>query len=272
MCTCSPSAVPPLLGFLLALHCMLSVHLFRVSAPPLSVLLLTHFHTEKHCPKTSLRKYAAVCKLNSLMTFSLEELTAKCCLRLPKGRPAWLRVALLYMKYCFQATATGSCFTPGERERETNASERTEQSSDTKTHGISHPKFPSPQGLVPHGCHVVGKAEAGPGSLGEEQPNWGGWIPEQLCCENISCENAQARETRSSSSSLAGMDFICLAHPFQEQASKWTSCCWRLLMRQCTSAAANGQRIFYSELFPWLSEYTPTWIPPAFSYFLFLIS
>lgn len=97
-------------------------------SPPLCVPPLTRFHTKKHCPRKSLRKYAVVCKMNSLMTFSLEELTAKCSLRLPKGRSAWLRVALLYMKHCFQATTTGSCFSLGkgkgkERKREHKAIE-----------------------------------------------------------------------------------------------------------------------------------------------------
>lgn len=105
---------------------------------------LTRFHTKKHCPRKSLRKYAVVCKLNSLMTFSLEELTAKCSLRLPKGRSAWLRVAQLHMKHCFQATTTGSCISLGKGKRK----ERTKQSNDRRTQGISHPKSPSPQGLV----------------------------------------------------------------------------------------------------------------------------
>lgn len=208
--------------------------------------------------------------MNSLMTFSLEELPAKCCLYLPKGWSAWLRVALLYMKYCFQATATGSCFTLGERKRNEcqwthEAIKQHKNPWDIPSQTPTHYK-----GYCPHRCRVVGKAEAGSGARGEGQPNQGGWIPEQLCCENISCENSQAWETRSSSSSLAGMDLICLAHPFQKQASKWTPCHWRSVMRQCTSAAANGQRIFfYPKLFSWLSEHKPTWIPPAFSYFLF---
>lgn len=148
MCTRSPPAVPPLVGFLLAPHCTLPTRWFNVLAPPLSVPLLMHFHTEKRCPRKSLRKYAVVCKLNSLMTFSLEELTANCCLCLPKGWSAWLRVALLYMKYCFQATATGSYFALGERQRNEHQWMHGEI-SDEKKRDILSQISPPEQGLVP---------------------------------------------------------------------------------------------------------------------------
>lgn len=131
---------------------------------------------------------------------------------------------------------------------------------------------PPPQGLmatwVLRGGYSCGRAWV---SRHGAAHRWG-WIPEQLCCENISCENTQARETRINSSSLGEMDFISLAHSFQDWVGKWMSCHWRLTMRQCTLAAANGQRIFfYPKLSLWLSKHMPTWIPPVFSYSAFFI-
>lgn len=218
----------------------------------------------KHCPRKSLRKYAVVCKLNSLMTFSLEELTAKCCLCLPKGRSAWLRVALFYMKHCFQATTTGSCFSLGkgnrkEREGAHRAIEWHENPWD----------FPSQiptttRANVRLGAAWLVKLRWGLALAARGSPAGKAEFQSSSAVKIFPVRMRKPEKPRAA----AGMDFIGLAHPFQEQTSKWTSCCWREVMRQCTLAAANRQRIFfYPVLFPWLSECLPNWIPPAFSYF-----
>lgn len=173
------------------------------------------------------------------------------------------------MKYCFQATATGSWFTLGKRER--------------NEHQWRHRviKWHESPWDIPSQVLSTTRVSAHAGATWWAKPRQG---------LGLTARGSPAREAEFQSSSamkifplrvhkprkpgvaaaLAGINFVCPAHPFQERASKWTSCHWRLVMRQCTSAAANGQRIyFYPELFPWLSEHTPTWIPPAFSCFHF---
>lgn len=58
MCTYSPSAVPPPLGFSHALHCMLPTHWFSGFAPQLSVPFLMYF---AHREMLSKKEYEEIC-------------------------------------------------------------------------------------------------------------------------------------------------------------------------------------------------------------------
>jgi len=73
------------------------------------------------------------------------------------------------MKYCFQAAATGSCFSLGEREKRTAMNAQSDQAT-REPMGYPVPNPPHHKGSCPHGCHRVGKAKAGLGSRSKGHP------------------------------------------------------------------------------------------------------